>query len=459
MKSVITKIKTFLTESNGRTFSKWQLFVLVIPLMAEHLFQGLMHTVDSIMVSDVSENAISGMSLASKVNEVFFALIGSVAVASAIIATQYCGRKDYDRASYTIKQSIVLSLLISVPFSIIFSLSSEPLLNLLYAGGDKKVVEYAVRATRVKAFNCISSAVLVCLMKTFVCQGRSVLILVFNVVSNVFNVIGNYFFIYVFKWEVEGASLSTVLAPLITCVFVVIAAAKKDNPVRLTSPGGLRPDAKEFKRLLALGLPTGFENTLSYFAKLMVSVIVVKCAVTQINANTVAQELGALFVRLGIGVGGALMIVVGQCMGAGKKDEVKHYTKWLIITSMFCQLVSALVIIVFMDPILAGYHLTESTAALTRELAIPYMLAGIIFWTLSYTAPHALRACGDVKYCMMLSSVSLWGVRVALAFVIFYFIRRDIYAVWIASYADWAFRSVSNLIRFKSQKWLEKKVI
>ena len=459
MSSPLKNLRARLSDSKGRTFSKWQLIVLVVPLMGEHLLNTLIHTADSIMVSSVSESAVSGMTLASRLNTVFWTLFASVSVAASIRATQYVGRKDFSSAAHTLKQSVILSLCISVPFSIILSLASAPLMNLLYAGGDAVVLGYAVRSFRVKILSCISSSLSVCLSKIYVCQGKSMVMLLFDAISNVLNITGNYVFIYLLGWEVEGAAFATVLAPLFTSVLSLVYAKTPSNLIRLEKAGSFKPDLNIWKKLLGLGLPTGFENNLSYFAKVIVSVIVVKCTLTEINANSVAQQLDSLFVTMGCGVGSALMIVVGQCMGAGRTEDVKHYTKWLVICSMLSQLVSGALIILLMDPILAGYHLSPETAELTRRLAVPYLAAGVVFWTLSYTVPNAYRACGDVKYCMRISTISLWGVRVALAYIIFYLFRADIYAVWIASYADWAFRSVSNLIRFKSGKWLTKKVI
>ncbi|MBQ9544485.1 MAG: MATE family efflux transporter, partial [Clostridia bacterium] len=436
-----------------------QLIVLVVPLMGERLLTATINIADSVMVSSVSESAVSGMTLATKINDVFWGLVSSVSIASAIRATQYVGKNDFDSAAHTIKQSIFLSLIITLPICVLLSLFASPFLNLIYSDGDPEVISYAVRAFRIRSLSCITVGLNACLAKIYICQGKALVMLVFNLFSNLFNITGNYIFIHVCGWEVEGAAFATVLTPLLMIILTLFYSRLKSNKIRLESAGSLKPDLKIWKKLLALGLPTGFENNLSYFAKVMVSVIVVKCSVTEVNANSVAQNLDSLYVTLGCGVGAALMIVAGQCMGAGKKEEVKHYTKWLVFISMLCQLVSAAVIILFMEPILAGYHLSPETASVTRGLCVPYLLTGIVFWTLSYTVPNSFRACGDVKYCMTVSTISLWGIRVALAYLIFYLFRQNIYAIWIASYADWAFRSVSNLIRFRSGKWLQKKVI
>ena len=77
----------------------------------------------------------------------------------------------------------------------------------------------------------------------------------------------------------------------------------------------------------------------------------------------------------------------------------------------------------------------------------------------SFQPVAAFRAAGDTKYALILSVTSMFVWRVGLAYVLAYYFDMELMAVWIAMATDWLCRVLFNTWRFKSNKWLDKKVI
>ena len=83
----------------------------------------------------------------------------------------------------------------------------------------------------------------------------------------------------------------------------------------------------------------------------------------------------------------------------------------------------------------------------------------MIFWTPSFLPGYGLRAAGDVKFSMITSTLSMWICRVVVTIFLVHQFQMGPLAVWIGMGADWTIRSFIFLARFKSNKWLEHKVI
>ena len=460
MTSLLRKIHSKLDNYHDKMYSNWKILALFIPLFCEYIFSNTVHFADTVMVAYVSEDAVSGVSLAAKFSQILTTFTGGFTVAASIMMTQYIGRKDYEQAAKTAKQALLVCYAISIPISLLFIFFAPQILSLIYPEISAQSFEAASITLRMSGFNLFFWTFNICMSKVFISQGISKISLIMNIISNVVNIIGNSIFIYVFNMGVFGASLATLICTMVVAVSYIFFLRKKQNRINILKDfKEFIPQKEKIKRIVSLGIPTGFENALSYFAKFFVAVLAAQCAQTALNADTIAHEISNYFVMGGCAVGQTINVVIGHCAGAGRIEDVKYFAKKLTKWSMGFQLVFGTFIIIFLDPISAMYGLSPETTQLTKELVIPYIIFGIPFWTLSYTIPNAFRACGDVKYTMFIASISLWVCRVGCAYILFYLTNLGIWSLWVASYIDWAVRSVSNVIHFKANKWTKKKVI
>ena len=78
---------------------------------------------------------------------------------------------------------------------------------------------------------------------------------------------------------------------------------------------------------------------------------------------------------------------------------------------------------------------------------------GMLFWPLSFTLPQALRAAGDTRFTMVVSSVSMWTMRVGFGILLGRFLGFGVVGIWMAMFADWLLRIAFFLPRFHGHKW------
>ena len=152
------------------------------------------------------------------------------------------------------------------------------------------------------------------------------------------------------------------------------------------------------------------------------------------------------------------MTIVGQCLGAGKKDEAVFYTKKMLKWGYIAILTSCLIAYAIARPVtlLAGMPAESARQCI-------YMMGWItiikpLIWAPSFVTAYGMRAAGDVKFSMIVSTLTMWLCRVSLATYLIRVAHIGAMGVWIGMFCDWGIRAVIFTIRFMSKKWIHKVV-
>jgi Na+-driven multidrug efflux pump len=195
------------------------------------------------------------------------------------------------------------------------------------------------------------------------------------------------------------------------------------------------------------------------FGKLIVASTVSTLGTAAISAQAMIQLIEGIHSYPAEAIGTGLMTVAGTCMGAGKTEETRYYTRKLLLLAEGSMLVMAALIAVSLVPITKIAALTEEAAALFIQIMMISLVVKSIFWVPSFTLPNTLRAAGDAAYCSVVSAVSMWAFRVGLSTLLCRVFGVGLIGVWIGWYADWLFRDIFYITRYRSGKWSTKKVI
>ena len=155
--------------------------------------------------------------------------------------------------------------------------------------------------------------------------------MVISVISNFMNIGGNAILIFGFHMGVEGAAISTLISRIFCAVVVLWKLRDESKPIFVKQYLSIRPDFGLIKKILFIGIPSGIENSMFQFGKLAIQSTVSTLGTVAIAAQAMTNILENLNGVAAIGVGIGLMTVVGQCLGAGRKDEAIYYIKKLVL--------------------------------------------------------------------------------------------------------------------------------
>ncbi len=146
-------------------------------------------------------------------------------------------------------------------------------------------------------------------------------------------------------------------------------------------------------------------------------------------------------------------------MGAGDKEEAKYYTKRLMKLVYMMMFVSCALLFFLARPLAMVFGLSPEAADMAVELLRYSSVFSAALWPASFAFPNALRAAGDAKFTMGASILCMWICRIGLSYLLAYVFDLRLLGVWFAMFIDWIARSVCFVLRYRSGKWLEHRVI
>ena len=452
-------MKKHSVDKNNLLFSNKALVALLIPIVVEQLLNSFMGMIDTMMVSNVGSEALSGVSLVDSVNNLIVQLFSAMATGAAIVCSHYVGMRDKEGANNAAKQVVisvgVIALVITV-FGIIFK---RQILGIIFGQIEPGVMENAVIYFFFTALSYPFLALFSAGSAIFRSCGNSRYPMTVSVISNVINIIGNYILIFTFDMGVTGAAIATLISRIFCMVAVYVALAKPRQDIVVNDYMNIRPDWSLIKTILAIGIPSGIENSMFQFGKLAIQSTVSTMGTAVIAAQAMTNILEGLNGIFGLGVGMCLMTVVGQCMGAGRKEEARYYSIKLCIIAEVGITISCLLVYAMLRPVTVIAGMESTSAALCIEMMTAITIVKPLIWTGSFVPAYGLRAAGDVRFSMTTSIITMWGCRVALCIFLVRTYNMGPMAVWYGMFADWALRSVIFFSRFLSGKWMKKEVI
>lgn len=440
-------------------FTNKMLRALLVPIIMEQLLNALMGTVDTMMVSNVSSAAISAVSLVDSINVLIIQAFSALAAGGTIICTQYLGQKNYEMANKSARQALFIITAISV-FIVVLGLAFRaPLLSFIFGKVDADVMENSM----VYFFYTVLSYPFIALYDAgasiFRAQENTRGPMVISIISNVMNIVGNGILIWVFHMGVAGAAISTLVSRIFCAVVVLYQLRKDRQPIVVRDYLKIRPDGKMIGRILALGIPSGIENSMFQLGKLAIQSTVSTLGTTAIAAQAMTNMLEMLNGTAVIGVGIGLMTVVGQSLGAGRKDEAVYYMKKLMIFSEVFLIACCAVVYVLARPITMIGGMEAKSAEMCLDMMFWITIVKPIVWMFAFIPAYGMRAAGDVKFSMITSCITMWTFRFCLCVYLIRVCGMGPMAVWIGMFTDWTVRAIVFGLRFKSGKWMEHKVV
>ena len=437
-------------------FSNKSLYKIIIPLFIEQILAVTIGMLDSVMVSSVGEAAVSGVSLVDTVNLLLSYIFSALATGGAVVSSQFLGRKEYDHARSSAKQLLYSVVFTASIITAIVLVSGKPMLSLLFGNVEADVMGHARIYFLITSLSYPFLALYNGGAALFRSMGNSKISMSVSMVMNFINVSGNALLIFGFHLGAAGAAAATLFSRIVGSVIMTVLLHDRKNVIYIEKLFSYRPDFKIIKSILGIGIPSGMENGMFQFGKILTQSLISAMGTAVIAANAVAGTLSSFVYAVGGAVGLTLVTVVGRCVGAGEFEQAKFYSKKLMKIEYTGLALMNIFLILFGKNVIAMYNLSPYSTDIAYKLLMWHALFNCTIWAVSFTLPNSFRAASDVRFPMIVSILSMWIFRVGLSYLLVLYFDLGIMGVWFAMFADWIFRGSIFATRFVSGKWLTK---
>lgn len=440
------------TKQISVEFTKEDLRRLAVPLVIEQLLAITVGLFDSVMVSQVGEAAISAVSLVDTVNVLLVNAFSSLATGGAVIAGQYLGRREPEKAGHSGAQLLLFMGEVSILVMALFYLGKGFVLNVVFGQVEPDVAAYANTYYMIVEASTPFLAIYSAGAALFRVMGNSKISMWVSLGMNVINVVGNAILIFGVRMGVEGVAIPTLVSRMVAAAAMVLLLRRPGLPMQVDR-FTLRHDKYVVKNILRFGVPNGLEGSMFQLGKILLLSTVSVLGTASVAANAIGNTICSFQCVPGNALGLAMVTVVSRCVGAGSYEKARYYTKKLMKSTYLYMGGTIIAIGLALPLIMRLYNVSDQAAEYARQIILMHGAVAIVLWPASFTLPQALRAAGDTRFTMIVSTASMWTLRVGFGVLLGRFLGFGVLGIWMAMFADWALRVSFFLPRFHGHKW------
>ena len=437
---------------------------LAWPAIIEQIMLTLVQYVDTAMVGSLGSNATAAVGVTSSTTWLFNGFFNAAAIGFSVQVAQHLGAGRQEDAKRVTWQSLRFVGIFGVLMGAIAFVLSFFLPAML--GADPSIRGDASLYFRIMA--CAMPFTLCSNMFSAIirCSGDTRTPMVLNLMINVFNVILNTLFIYAprtvdlfgsqvyvwgFGWGVGGAAFASG-AFHGHCGLPVL-----DGGVPQEVPGANQPEAALPLRppgLLAawkLGLPAALERSIISLAQIVITALITGIGTVAVAANHLAVTAESISYLPASGVAVAGTTLVGQAIGAGRKDLAQRFARTVSWMGIVIMTFGGSILFFFAPQLIQIFSTDPEVIDLGSQVLRIVAFAEPLFGA-SIVASGALRGAGDSKGPFLINLATMWGVRITLSLALVG--SLGLIGVWLAMAAELCARGLIFMVRLYRGKWL-----
>ena len=437
------------------------ILALSVPAIVAQISTIIMQYIDAAMVGRLGAGGSAAIGLVSSTTWLFGGIAMAAGMGFTVQCAQRIGAGDEADARNLMKQGMLLTLAVSVVIGTAGILGSGYLP--VWLGGDRSICADASRYFLIFAIFFPIERLGFTAGNFLQSTGNMIIPGMIHVGMCMLDVVFNMFLIFPESrllgitlpgagLGVAGAALGTACSYLFSGILLAYAVCVKSPILRLRGKESWKVEPEVLKRALKISVPMALEHSALTIAQIVCTRIVAPLGTISLAANSFAVTAEAFCYMPGYGIAAAATTLVGQSIGAGRRDLAKSFA-WLATGLGMCLMTAAGIFMYFFCPYVFAFltPVAEVQELGARVLRIE-LLAEPLF-AASIVATGALRGAGDTLVPGILNLISMWGVRISIALLLVG--RLGLPGVWIGMCIELNVRGILFLIRLARGKWLD----
>lgn len=317
-----------------------KLLVTTLPLMASSVLQLLFNAADVVVVGNfASEHSLAAVgSTGALVNLITNLFIG-LSIGANSLASFYFGARDAKNLSKTAHNAILLSVLGGAALTVIGVVFAEKFLIWMQTPGEvlglgsTYITVYFAGSIPVLVFNFGSS-----LLRA---KGDTKRPLYYLTVAGVINVVLNLIFVIVFKMDVAGVALATIIAQTISAYLVMRCLVRETDEFRIEwSKLKEGFDGAIVLEILRIGIPAGIQGIVFSLSNVVIQSSINGFGPVVMAGSAAAQNVeGFVWVSMNA-FAQTVLTFVSQNVGARKYDRIKP----IMIITLVCSALTGVIL-------------------------------------------------------------------------------------------------------------------
>lgn len=434
---------------------KLTLLAIAWPIFIEQTLRILIGTVDTFMVSHVSDGAVAALGIAHQFVVVALIAFNFIGIGASVIISHHVGANDRAGAEKIVTTSIAVNTWIGLLASVVAFVFAAPLLRLMQL--PPELMPYALPFLTMMGGTLFMEAMNTSIGAALRAHGHTRDAMVVTVIQNVLNIAGNCVLLFGLfgapRMGVTGVALSSVASRVVATIILLVLL---DRRLRLKLRVGdfFELPLARLKRILHIGLPAAGENMSWWISMMVITSFAARMGGDSLATMTYTMNVQRLVILFSLALGLGTEILIGRLIGAGDFEEAYRQVLKSVRTGLLIATGAILIVATLATPLMGLFSHNDVIIAggvWLLRLSILYE-PGRVF---NIVIINALRATGDARFPVQVAACSQWLLSVPLCWFFGITLGWGLTGIWIAMMLEEWLRGLLMYRRWKRRDWLK----
>lgn len=455
MRKLLSYDKTLATvETPQGTLSLSKIF---FPLLVEMLLLNTMGTINTLMLSHYSDDAVAAVGAATQLLSMILTFYTVISTGASIVINHNLGAGNQKSASDAAFSSIIFCGSLSLIIGIALSASARPLLGLMNL--EAHVLDYAVSYFQIAIQFSFLQAITSSISGIFRSYGKPKISVTVSISMNIFVALLDYIIIFrPFETPLKGVT-GIATAYVLSEAFGLLLIAFFLWKV----PLGLNFREKNLRTLgivgsiLRVGIPGGISSVSYNVSQVVSTSIIAILGTAAISTKIYVSNIVFYVYVFGMTLGISTSLLIGWLAGAGKYEQAYRLNVQNLKITIIANVSFSLLIFLLAEPLLGFFTQDPTIISMGKTLMLidVFVEIGRGF---NHIEENSLRGAGDVVYPMIVAIISCWTMSILFSYLLGIQFGLGLAGCWIAFGMDELFRGIAYFLRWRSRKWTTKTV-
>ncbi|MFI3200652.1 MAG: MATE family efflux transporter [Eubacteriales bacterium] len=444
--------------AKDKHFYKTMLFI-ALPIAAQNLITFLVNLLDTLMISQLGEDSLSGVQLAGQLFFILILISGGIGEGINILIAQYYGKQEMGSIRKIYPIAYRVALFVGFLGFLIGNFFPETFIRFYAKADDVKAIEEGTKYLQIVSLSYIPFILSEVTIRSMRAVKSAYVAMPIYFISFVINASLNYILIFgklgFPELGVQGAAIGTVCARTTELILASIYLFRIDKKIQLKLVDLRSIDKAIRKKLVTFAAPILCNEIVWVLASTTIALIFAKMGKQYVAANAVSSIMFQLVSMLLFGMGSAASVTIGNVIGKGDPKQAYTYANTFMLISICIGLLSSTLVYHLKDFAITLYNLTPETAIIAQDVITA---ASLLLFLQSFniiSGMGALRGGGDGKFVLISEITFVWLIAVPFGFLSAFYWKLPVFWIVLLSKGDEILKFLTFGSRILFTKWVK----
>lgn len=421
-------MKNMNSEQLGKMPMNRLVLTMSLPMMLSMFIQSLYSAIDSMFVAQISEEALTALSLAFPVQMLMIAIQIGSAVGMNTELSKRLGEGKRDMASAAANNGVFISFFHYFIFLLFGLFLVRPFFEMQTS--DPEIIRYGMEYTVIVTTFSIGKTMQIMYERILQSSGRTFYTMITQGAGAILNIILDP--ILIFGWfgipalGVYGAAIATIIAQVTSAIMAIVINAKVNKDVDMQYRG-FRPDFQVIRRIYAVGVPSMAMISITSLVSLIFNNILIQFSSTATAVYGAYTRLQGFAFMPVFGLNNGMIPIVSYNYGAQNKERMLKAVKICLMYGVVVMFTWMVIFQIFPEQLLVLFNASDEMASLgvaaLRTISLSFVFAGI-----SFMLGTVMQSLGNAVLSLWIQVIRQLIVLVPVAYALS--LTGDVNMVW-----------------------------